>query len=453
MSVRAIKRSWRCHAHPIPGSKRFFRTGNARVAVLGGLRLPGPSLDLDFINATALDPRITFTRAAGPATYLDATGTLQTAGTNVARFDHDPATFARRGLLLEEGRTNSLRNSTMVGAAAGSPGTAPTNWTPSTGSGPAWSIVGTGVEAGISYVDIRVLGTSSGADAFNLFCDTPTGIAATTGQVWTWSSYVRLVGGSFANTPSAAMALLELTAAGGFVASDSPTNFSLPTSAGLATQRKPSTITLAGGGTVGIVRPYIAFAYNAGAIDFTLRVGAPQLELGATVSSFIPTSTVAAVRAVEFASLPTAGWFNALAGTLVAEWITSIAPIAGTQGGIVRLDDGTDNNRILLFLNAPSGNVSFSSRSATVNQLVVNFGNSGLAAVMRAGATYNGTTWQAAPAGAAVSVAAGVAPVGINRLVLGATSGASSWYLNGCLRRIRNWPRAMLAPELRGVLR
>ena len=41
----------------------------------------GPLLDLNFISST-LDPRITFARVAGPVTYLDATGAMQTARTN-----------------------------------------------------------------------------------------------------------------------------------------------------------------------------------------------------------------------------------------------------------------------------------------------------------------------------------------------------------------------------------
>ncbi len=83
-----------------------------KIALLSGA--PGPSLDLNFLSGM-LDPRITFTRAAGPATYFDATGTLQTAGTNVARFDYDPVTLASRGLLIEEARTNLLLNSASLG--------------------------------------------------------------------------------------------------------------------------------------------------------------------------------------------------------------------------------------------------------------------------------------------------------------------------------------------------
>ena len=50
-----------------------------------------PSLKLDFANARALDPRITFTRAS-VATYVGKDGLIKTAGVNEPRFDHDPTT-------------------------------------------------------------------------------------------------------------------------------------------------------------------------------------------------------------------------------------------------------------------------------------------------------------------------------------------------------------------------
>ena len=72
-----------------------------------------PTLDLNFAVTKALGPLVTFTRAS-TATYVDASGLLQTAASNVARFDHDPATGESLGLLIEEARTNLLLNSATL---------------------------------------------------------------------------------------------------------------------------------------------------------------------------------------------------------------------------------------------------------------------------------------------------------------------------------------------------
>ena len=64
-----------------------------------------PSLKLDFANARALDPRITFTRASS-ASYVGKDGLIKLALPNEPRFDHDPITGESLGLLIEEERTN-----------------------------------------------------------------------------------------------------------------------------------------------------------------------------------------------------------------------------------------------------------------------------------------------------------------------------------------------------------
>lgn len=66
-----------------------------------------PTLNLDFVNSKAIDPRITFSRAS-TATYFDEFGVMQTAPAGVPRIDYDPVTGECRGLLVEEQRTNLL---------------------------------------------------------------------------------------------------------------------------------------------------------------------------------------------------------------------------------------------------------------------------------------------------------------------------------------------------------
>ena len=75
----------------------------------GGLNADQLALDLQF----AADKTLTARRGPTPiltrgstGTFVGSNGLIQSAGNNVARFDHDPVTLASRGLLIEEGRTN-----------------------------------------------------------------------------------------------------------------------------------------------------------------------------------------------------------------------------------------------------------------------------------------------------------------------------------------------------------
>lgn len=84
---------------------------------LTGTVLPAiyPTLNLDFANSQTLDPRVTFARSS-TATYTDKTGLVKLAPANIPRFDFDPINRKCLGLLIEEGRTNLLVNSTIDGA-------------------------------------------------------------------------------------------------------------------------------------------------------------------------------------------------------------------------------------------------------------------------------------------------------------------------------------------------
>lgn len=92
-------------------------TWRPRAGQAAGLQVGAPpTLDLSFMAPGTLDPRITFTRAGalGTATYFDVAGVMQTAATNIPRWDYDPVTHALKGLLIEEQRTNLLLNSATL---------------------------------------------------------------------------------------------------------------------------------------------------------------------------------------------------------------------------------------------------------------------------------------------------------------------------------------------------
>lgn len=66
-----------------------------------------PSFSLDF-TTSALDPRVTFTRAAATATRVNSAGLIEVVATDTARFDYDPVSLVCRGLFVEETRQNRV---------------------------------------------------------------------------------------------------------------------------------------------------------------------------------------------------------------------------------------------------------------------------------------------------------------------------------------------------------
>lgn len=179
---------------------------------------------------------------------------------------------------------NWLRNSVASGAVAGTPGTMPTNWAVGTQpSGLTSQVVGSGTQGGIPYLDVRWSGTAGSSGTCYV---RPDGImAAAPGQTWTMSCYVALAAGSVI-AGSGAATLFEIATAtqstqvgftptGGLVRQTVTRAFTQPDSTGALMQIG---VNIVSGATV----------------DFTIRVGAPQLERSPVANAWVPTSGTAA---------------------------------------------------------------------------------------------------------------------------------------------------------------
>ncbi|NBU77800.1 MAG: hypothetical protein EBS50_01690, partial [Sphingomonadaceae bacterium] len=251
--------------------------------------------------------------------YIPTTSTINSA----PRFDHNPTTGESLGLLVEEQRTNSIRNNTMVGAVAGTPGTAPTNWAiTSTANGITREIVGTGTENGITYVDLKYSGTASTATNISLAFEGNAQIVAAQNDVWSISLYAKLVSGSWANT-AFAIFVNSYTSGGVFDALGTSlvSTYANPTSAALQTQRYTARATLSSATTARVNGGLFSSIANGATIDFTLRIGLPQLEQGAFATSVIPTSTATVTRSADVASITGANfssWYRQDEGTVFA---------------------------------------------------------------------------------------------------------------------------------------
>lgn len=246
-------------------------------------------------------------QGSSPMPYFYTTTRL-----NVPRIDYSnpDGTLSTTGkLLMEPQRTNSIRNSSMNGAVAGSPGTLPTNWTSLNSGGLTRSVVAVGTENGLPYVDIRINGTATGiVNSFS--SETPSGISALSNQVWANSVYIKVIAQP---NPPVSYILQSLYANSGAYVNESNTTYS-PT----ATLRRFTATHTAPAST--ITNIYQGFAFNltiGQTYDFTIRIAAPQMELGAYATTWIPTTTAAVTRNADAASRTgVSSWIGQTEGTI-----------------------------------------------------------------------------------------------------------------------------------------
>jgi hypothetical protein len=279
-----------------------------------------PELVLDFDEEkyftkkrpSTFSDAITHTRAS-TATYVDSTGTLQTAAINEPRVGHhvwNGSAWVNEGLLHEsEARTNSLPRNDFDGAVVGvigSGGAAPTGafLTNSLGSDAVTTVVETGTEFGMPYIDIRWQGTATanGQGGALFFNDVNT-VSAATDQTWTSSVFYSLVDGISPAGVGFQFRFRIFGRSGATTVNDNIRNVSPP----LATfSRVHGTATLSGA-SIDNVTTVFEFRVDAGAVvDITIRYYRPQLELGPTPSSVIPTSGSTVTRSADVLTIPAA---------------------------------------------------------------------------------------------------------------------------------------------------
>jgi hypothetical protein len=398
-----------------------------------------PSLDLRFadnkslVDAVTGASLVTFTRASS-GTFVDSAGVLQTATTDAPRFGHNPTTGESLGLLVEEQRTNSISNNTMVGAVAGTPGTLPTGWPFQSAGvlGLSVSIVGTGTESGIAYLDWKVSGTATAATGATISFGRA---SALTAQTWTISSYLKLAAGSLSGVTGMTLDLIEETATTVFVAGGAY-SISLPTTNSLITQRPTTSRTLTGGATVALLRTNLSVNVSSGStVDFTIRIGLPQLEQSAFATSPIPTTSAAVTRSADVCSISGSNfsaWYRQDEGTVFHQGRTP------TAANFFSIDDATTNNRITSYMTSATAPFLFVSTGGVAQANITS-------SAITAGSTFaQANGYKAADfaivtnGGTITAVGSGTVPV-VNRMIIGANTSGSA-VVNGTIRRLTYWP-------------
>lgn len=279
-----------------------------------------PSLNLNFARSKTLDPRITFTRTS-TGTYVDESGVIRTAVADEPRFDHDPATGECLGLLIEEERSNLVRNNTAQGAVVGTPGTNPTNsYFFISPSGISREITSIGTENGITYFDVRYYGTSTSTGEIS-WAPQPANITpVTAGQTVTSSVYLKYISGDFTNISNLSIRILDY---GPGYLRESSTSYATSLLQSSIPIRYTHTRTT-GADTTGVVFSITLNKNASGPVDVTLRIGMPQIEIGSFATSVIPTSGSTATRTVDSVSMTGtnfSSWYNPSEGTIFANFM------------------------------------------------------------------------------------------------------------------------------------
>jgi len=380
-----------------------------------------------------IGPAIAFTRASD-GTFFDADGVLQTATTNTPRFDHSGGTSL--GLLIEEQRTNSIRNSQAGGAAVGTPGTLPTSgWEVTLPTGLSREIVATGTQAGFNYIDLRISGTRSGGTSTAIIrLETATQVVASTGQVWSGSVYLALIAGSFSQVGTPRLNLVE-RAAGGAAINTYDESISGATS---SLQRFALTATMADATAARVNLQLQGSISDGNTVDFTLRIAAPQLEQGAFATSYIPTTGATATRSADNAVVtPISSFYNQAEGTMFAEW----SSLGTSNQPAWTIDDGSINERMLLHYNINGFPVWFVG-SGGITQAVLVLGDTYIPGnVTKLAGTAKENDFQAARDGVlGLADTDGVMPI-VSRVRIGGRE--PNVVLSGHIRKIAYWPKRL----------
>jgi hypothetical protein len=202
------------------------------------------------------------------------------------------------------------------------------------------NIVATGIENGLQYIDYRLSGTATGNAEIRLEGNT---IAASNGQVWTSSAYLKTISGA---PNSTRLVIIERTSGGAYIVDGSTGSLAVDSTL----KQFTFTRTLAGGVTVALVQPLIFFFLTAGTTyDFTIRIAAPQMELGSYATTFIPTTTAAVTRLADVAThLNASDLIGQTAGVLFVD-----INLPNTTDSVrqLQVSDGNLNNRIQIATN------------------------------------------------------------------------------------------------------
>jgi hypothetical protein len=411
---------------------------NLLPIILGrpGWVFPGASVDRDFSRGLSFgNAGLTVTRASSQADYAETSGGVW--------LPFQPNTLRRtdKGALIEEARTNSIRNNSMQGASA--PSTVPTNWSSTGDTGLTLTVNGVGTESGIDYIEIRLNGTTN-ATSRNIFFEDNSVIAAAAAQTWTSSSFFSIVDGDLTNVTTAVVRVWEYF--GTTAVQNSSTSVATATAA-LSRFQVTRTFT---DGTTDFTRGSITFTFSSGvAIDVTFRIGWPQLEQGVFASSPIRTTSAAVTRAVDAVKLTTSPSYGTAISFYSEQSLIGLVTAAGASQVALSTDaSGSTTNRFQVIPYSQSVNAARAFSASTGGGSAAGSITLSLPTInttFKTAAALQGNNLRAAMGGVLGTQDTAVDfPVGLNATGIGGSS-TGGFPLNGYLKRVAIWPTTAIA--------
>ena len=379
--------------------------------------------------------------------YIPTTSTINSA----PRFDHNPTTGESLGLLVEEQRTNLLLRSEEFG----------TTWTATRSSVSANAAI---APDGAITADKLIEDTSNNTHLISQVSSGGATTSAVSFSIYVKSAERSSLFVSFSNAASwvgggGAGVIFDLSAGTASPLASTPTAFSItPLINGWYRCHITATPSVSVTPQINIfLRASSSTTYTGDGTSGLFLWGA-QLEAGAFPTSYIPTTTAAATRSADVASITGSafsGWYRQDEGTVFAEaQIATNRSFSGTFRHLMQASPaGNSNSAVGLFVSSIN-QFSLQIRNNATNQAVINTGtNSGL--THRVAGVYKVDDFALSANGGSAAVdTLGTAPSTetVTQMAIGGVRDGNTFgVFNGTIRRLTYWPQRLANSTLQQI--
>ena len=408
----------------------------------GGLNPDGLALDLQFAADKTLTarrgPSPILTRTNNVATFVGSNGLIQSAGTDIPRFDHDPVSpFACRGLLIEEGRTNLVLQSENHPSAS---------WNKTGGS--VASVVNTAPDGSANS---NLFSEDSSTGNHRLFQST----AYVSGTSYAISVFLKFAGRQFIAITHPAVAngtaIFDIQNGSitlqqsGITASivQYPNGWWRCVVNGLSSVTSSQSHTIQGSTTGG----FLTASYT-GLNGPAFYIYGSQIEAGSFPTSYIPTTTSTLARSADVCSITApnfATFYNQPEGTFLSNSSQPFITAANAQ--VYAADNGTDAERFNL-----RHQTSFAvTQTGGTTQSIVDFIDPTANAVSKIAYAYANANYSGARNGTLGTSSPNLTVPTVNRIFIGSKGHSSSEYLNGHIAVLRYYKKRLPNAKLQAL--